>query len=43
LGIAYLKAGKKTKALDVFNSVSGVHGSADLARLWATYAKNETP
>jgi hypothetical protein len=43
LGIAYLKAGKKTKALDVFSSVSGVHGSADLARLWATYAKNETP
>ena len=41
LGIAYLKAGKKSRALELFNSVSGVHGSADLARLWGIHAKNE--
>lgn len=43
LGIAYLKAGRKVRAIEVFNSVSGVHGSADLARLWAIFAKNESP
>ena len=43
LGIAYFKAGKKSKALETLNSVSGVHGAADLARLWAIHVKNESP
>lgn len=42
LGIAYLKAGRKNRANEVFNSVSGVHGSADLARLWAIFTKIES-
>ena len=43
LAIAYFKAGKKSKALETLALVSGVHGAADLARLWAIYVKNESP
>jgi hypothetical protein len=34
LGIAYLRAGQKPKAVQAFKSVQGTDGSADLARLW---------
>jgi hypothetical protein len=34
LGIAYLRAGKKAKAVETFRSVKGTDGAADLARLW---------
>jgi tetratricopeptide (TPR) repeat protein len=42
LAIAYLKAGKKTKALETFNLVGGVHGAADLSRLWAIFVKSDS-
>jgi tetratricopeptide (TPR) repeat protein len=42
LAIAYLKAGKKTKALETFNLVGGVHGAADLSRLWAIFVKGDS-
>lgn len=38
LGQAYLKNGNKTKAVEVFKSVKGADGVADLARLWAIQA-----
>jgi hypothetical protein len=34
LGLAYLRAGQKPKAVQAFKSVQGTDGSADLARLW---------
>ena len=34
LGVAYAYAGKKSKALAAFKSVSGTDGTADLARYW---------
>jgi lipopolysaccharide biosynthesis regulator YciM len=34
LGIAYLRAGQKGRAAQVFKAVSGNDGAADLARLW---------
>jgi hypothetical protein len=34
LGIAYLRAGQKAKANQVFKTVGGTDGAADLARLW---------
>ncbi|MDR3438366.1 hypothetical protein [Telmatospirillum sp.] len=34
LGIAYLAAGKKPKAIEVLKTVKGADGSADLAALW---------
>ena len=34
LGIALVKAGQKSKAVDVFHAVQGSDGTADLARLW---------
>lgn len=40
LGIAYLMAGQKNKALETFKGVGGVHGAADLARLWSIYAQS---
>ena len=43
LAIAYLKAGRKPRALETFGSVGGVHGSADLARLWSIYARGDVP
>ena len=39
LGIAQLAAGDKAKALATFKSVHGTDGTADLARLWALYAR----
>jgi hypothetical protein len=34
LGIAFYLAGQKSKAVDVFKTVKGADGTADLARLW---------
>jgi Flp pilus assembly protein TadD len=39
LGIAYLRAGQKEQAVRAFKSVQGTDGVADLARLWALYAR----
>ena len=39
LGIAYLQAGQKAKAIQTFKSVGGADGAADLARLWALQAR----
>jgi Tfp pilus assembly protein PilF len=41
LGLAYLNAGRKDKARQVFETVKGNDGSADLARLWAIKAKSK--
>ena len=40
LGIAYLLAGDKARAIDIFKAVGGKHGGADLGRLWAIHAQN---
>lgn len=42
LGIAYLQAGQKAKALQVFKTVGGTDGTADLARLWTLQARRST-
>ena len=42
LGIAYLLAGQKEQAIRAFQSVHGTDGAADLARLWAIYARRST-
>ncbi len=34
LGIAYLQAGQKAKAVEALKSIKGTDGTADLARLW---------
>ena len=34
LGIAYLRAGQKPKAVQAFKAVVGADGAADLAQLW---------
>ena len=39
LGIAQLLAGEKAKAQATFKTVQGTDGTADLARLWALYAR----
>ncbi|MEO8936628.1 MAG: hypothetical protein ABI277_16890 [Burkholderiaceae bacterium] len=39
LGVAYLQAGQKAKALQVFKTVGGTDGTADLARLWVLQAR----
>ena len=39
LGIAYLQAGQKGKALQQLKSVGGTDGAADLARLWTLQAR----
>jgi hypothetical protein len=39
LGIGQLVAGDKTKAQATFKTVQGTDGTADLARLWALYAR----
>ena len=39
LGIGQLAAGDKAKAQATFKSVQGTDGTADLARLWALYAR----
>ena len=38
LGLAYLNAGNKPKAVATFKSVKGNDGTTDLARLWTIYA-----
>ena len=40
LGIAYLMAGQKAKAIETFKAVAGRHGAADLGRIWSLYARN---
>jgi Tfp pilus assembly protein PilF len=42
LGLAYLQAGQKEKAVQIFKSVQG-EGTADLARLWALKATAVEP
>ena len=42
LGIAYLQAGQKAKALQVLKTVGGTDGAADLARLWTLQARRST-
>ena len=37
LGLAYLKAGQKPKAVQVLRTVGGKDGAADIARLWTLY------
>ena len=39
LGIAYLQAGQKAKAVQIFKTVGGTDGAADLARLWSLMAR----
>jgi len=39
LGIAYLAAGQKGKAVQAFKEVGGTDGTADLARLWLIQAQ----
>lgn len=39
LGIAYVWAGQGGRAAEVFRTVTGVHGAADLARVWGLYAR----
>ena len=39
LGIAYLAAGQKSKAIEAFREVGGTDGTADLARLWLIHAQ----
>ena len=39
LGIAYLSAGQKAKAIQTFRDVGGTDGTADLARLWLIHAQ----
>lgn len=39
LGIAQINAGDNAKAQTTFRTVSGTDGTADLARLWALYAR----
>ena len=41
LGIAYYLAGKKDKAIEVFRDVRGIHGAADIGRLWMIQARSE--
>jgi hypothetical protein len=42
LGIAQLAAGDKAKAQATFKTVQGADGTADLARLWALYARRSS-
>ena len=39
LGVAYFMAGRKDKALEIFPTVTGIHGAADMGRLWALRAR----
>ena len=34
LGLAYMRAGQKTRALQMFHTVGGKEGAAEIARLW---------
>jgi tetratricopeptide (TPR) repeat protein len=42
LGVAYFMAGKKDKALEIFPTVTGIHGAADMGRLWTLRARQAT-
>ena len=42
LGVAQVIAGENAKAQATFKTVTGTDGTADLARLWALYAKRKT-
>ena len=39
LGVAYFMAGRKDKALEIFPTVGGIHGAADMGRLWSLRAR----
>ena len=39
LGIAYLMAGQKPKAVQMLKTVQGKDGTADVARLWTLHAQ----
>jgi tetratricopeptide (TPR) repeat protein len=39
LGIGYIKAGQKDKAIEALKQVQGTDGSGDIARLWIVVAK----
>lgn len=39
LGIAYLIAGQKDKAIETLKNIGGIHGAADLGRIWSIYAR----
>ena len=41
LGVAYVVAGDNAKAQATFKTVGGADGTADLARLWALYARRK--
>ena len=41
LGIAYYLAGKKDRAIEVLREVRGIHGAADMGRLWSIQARSE--
>ena len=41
LGIAYYLAGKRERAIEVFREVRGIHGAADMGRLWAIQTRSE--
>ena len=43
LGVAYLLAGQRARAIETFRNVGGTHGAADLGRIWAIYARNTAP
>jgi hypothetical protein len=40
LGMAYLQAGNKTKAAEIFKTIQGNDGTADLAKLWLLVRKD---
>lgn len=41
LGYAYLMSGKKDKAIEIFKSVQGTDGAADLAHIWLIKANQK--
>jgi hypothetical protein len=43
IGIAYFLSGQKARAIEVFRSVQGADGTADLARLWVLHAARSGP
>lgn len=43
LGYALVQAGQRARAVDMFKTVRGMHGSADLARLWALHLRTTGP
>jgi tetratricopeptide (TPR) repeat protein len=42
LGMALMQAGKKAKAAQALRAVQGNDGTADIARLWATFANSQS-